>query len=89
MGRDFFDCAYIFEYLFLVIKMKKRKMITVWQWVGLTLFVYGLIITGVGIGNLFYSLPSSVLGNLNPPLWWGLIMTVGGIIFLFFTKRGK
>lgn len=69
--------------------MGNRKMISVWEWVGMILAVYGAIITAVGVRNLFTTLPQTVLGNLNPPLWWGGIMLLSGAIFLFAGRRSR
>ncbi|MBM4386539.1 MAG: hypothetical protein FJ088_02305 [Deltaproteobacteria bacterium] len=69
--------------------MEDRKMISVWEWVGMILSVYGAIITAMGIKNLVTVLPSTVLGNLNPPLWWGGIMLLSGSIFLFAGRRSR
>ena len=58
-----------------------RKMLPIWFWVGLMLFVVGLIITGTGIYYLSHPVPT-VMGHTNPALWWGALMDVSGIIFL-------
>lgn len=63
--------------------------ISIWTWVGLVLFVYGLIITGTGIYFAATKLPSTVLGNLNPDLWWGAFMTLAGVVFLWIGKRAR
>jgi len=62
------------------------KMISIWFWVGLVLGVYGLIITGTGIYYIFE--PAALAGKIggNPNLWWGIIMTVAGAIFLVLGK---
>ena len=61
--------------------------ISIWTWVGLVLFVYGLIITATGIYYAATELPATVLGNLNPSLWWGAFMTLAGVVFLLIGKR--
>jgi hypothetical protein len=61
--------------------------ISIWTWVGLVLFVYGLIITACGVYYAATELPKTVLGNLNPSLWWGAIMTLSGVIFLLIGRK--
>lgn len=63
------------------------KPVSIWTWVGLVLFVYGLIITGTGIYFAATELPKTVLGNLNPNLWWGAFMTLAGVVFLLVGRR--
>jgi FtsH-binding integral membrane protein len=58
-------------------KPAKHHMLPVWFFIGLTLFLYGLIIAVTGIYELS-DLPSTVLANLHAPIWWGAIMAVFG-----------
>lgn len=67
----------------------EKKMISVWEWVGLILAIYGLIIFGVGVKNVLTSLPATVLGHLNAPLWWGAIMFASGGLFAFLGRRSR
>ena len=64
---------------------KDEKIISIWTWVGLVLFIYGLLITGSGVYYLSNP-PNVVLAELNPSLWWGAIMVVSGIVFLMIPK---
>ena len=56
-------------------------MLDIWFFVGLNLFTYGLVI---GIAGIFYAFdpPAVVLTELNPSLWWGVILAVSGALFL-------
>jgi len=64
-------------------------MRTIWYFVGLILFVMGIIITISGIySNIYPSEHKTVFGEYNPDIWWGLIMTAAGIIYLV-ASRGK
>jgi hypothetical protein len=63
------------------------KLISIWTWVGIVLLGYGLIITATGIYYVFAGPPATVLGNLNPSLWWGAIMLVAGVVLLLLGKR--
>jgi len=63
------------------------KLISIWTWVGLVLLCYGLIITATGVYYAVTELPRTVLGNLNPSLWWGAVMTVAGTVLLLVGRR--
>ena len=52
-------------------------MLPVWFFIGITLFLYGLIIAVTGIYELS-DLPPTVLATVHAPIWWGGIMAVFG-----------
>ncbi len=65
------------------------KMKSIWYFVGIMLSVMGLIVTSSGVYYfLFPNGTKTVLGNLHPNIWWGLIMIASGLIF-YFTNRNK
>lgn len=66
---------------------ESAKLISIWTWVGLVLLCYGLIITATGIYYAVTELPQTVLGNLNPGLWWGVVMMVAGTALLLVGRR--
>jgi len=60
----------------------------IWYFVGILLLVFGALILGAGIiGLMSDQLPPTALANLHPRVWWGGIMTVAGILFLFFNRK--
>lgn len=64
-------------------------MRTIWYFVGLILSVMGLIILVSGVYSIIYpSEHKTVFGEYHPDIWWGLIMTAAGVIYLI-TSRGK
>lgn len=65
------------------------NMINIWFFVGLLLSVYGVIITLAGVYYIFKPHTGVYLSELNPSLWWGCIMLVSGLIFLFTSLRNK
>jgi len=62
--------------------MAENRILSIWFFVGLMLSVYGAIITFTGIYFIFHPQNRTALANLNPNLWWGMIMFVFGLIFL-------
>jgi len=62
--------------------MSEHKMISIWFFVGLMLTVLGVIITATGVYFLFRPQHETTLAELNPSLWWGAVMLVGGLAFL-------
>lgn len=63
------------------------KLISIWTWVGLILFGYGVIITAAGIYYAVVGLPDTALSNLNPSLWWGAFMVLSGVVLLLVGRR--
>jgi hypothetical protein len=60
----------------------KPHMIPVWFFVGVILLIYGVIILGEGIYEID-SPPPTVLSNLHPALWWGVLLIILGGVQLF------
>lgn len=63
-------------------------MISIWIFIGLLLIVYGFIIMGQGIVELFVP-PAHpvVLATLRAPLWWGSLLLILGAIFVGANSR--
>jgi hypothetical protein len=61
----------------------RKEMISIWLFIGLLLLVYGAIIEGAGIWELFVP-PArpTVLADLHPSLWWGALLLVLGAVFV-------
>jgi hypothetical protein len=65
-----------------------KPMIPIWVFIGLLLLVYGAIIMGVGMWELF-SPPAHplVLAELRPALWWGALILILGAVFVGANSR--
>jgi hypothetical protein len=60
----------------------------IWYFVGILLLVLGVLVLGAGIYGMISNEPThTVLGELQPRVWWGGIMTVAGILFLVFNRK--
>lgn len=57
-----------------------QHRIPIWFFIGVTLFVMGLLITGFGLFAFATGVVgTTTLANLHPELWWGgLLVVIGG-----------
>ncbi len=69
---------------------EERRMIPVWFFAGILIFIYGILIFASGLVEWSHP-PNTVLANLHAPVWWGGIMIVMGAAFiqLFRPKKAK
>jgi amino acid permease len=64
------------------------KMKPIWFFVGVILLVMGAVILGSGIYDLVRHVESNkVLGRLHPAVWWGGLMTVFGLLFVWLNRK--
>lgn len=67
---------------------EEKGMKPIWHFVGLILLSMGGIIILSGIWYLFKpSHSTTVLQELHPDLWWGTIMVLVGLFFLWKNKN--
>ncbi|NVM04759.1 MAG: hypothetical protein HWN67_20735 [Candidatus Helarchaeota archaeon] len=58
-----------------------KRMIPVWFFVGILITLYGLVIFISGI--YWYVHPINIVaGYLHAAIWWGILMTIFGLIFI-------
>ena len=68
---------------------KIEELKTIWYMVGIVIVIMGALVLLAGFIDFFSpSPPETVLADLHPGIWWGVIMVVTGGIFLF-SNRGK
>jgi hypothetical protein len=62
--------------------MEKSHQLPIWLFIGALLGVYGVIILVTGIVN-WVSPPANpmAMSQLHPDVWWGLLITVIGLIY--------
>jgi hypothetical protein len=58
--------------------------LSIWFFCGILMLADGLVLLGQGIFEHFGHEPSTVLANLQPTLWWGVLLTTFGG---FYTVR--
>ena len=67
---------------------EKHHIIPVWFFVGVLLFVYGVLIFLSGVAEWEHP-PDTVLAGLHAPVWWGgLLIFLGGVYCVIF-RPGK
>ncbi len=67
---------------------QQESMKPIWYFVGWMLALIGGLIVLAGILNLFKKLPdTSVVESLHPDLWWGAIITLTGIFYIFWNHK--
>ncbi len=70
--------------------MTGKHFISIWFFIGTLLTIYGLLIFGVGIYELF--VPSTVqvaMAGLHVQIWWGLLLTIIGVVYVVKFRPGK
>ena len=69
-----------------------KGLISIWFFIGVLLFVYGIIILGAGIYHVFYPPEHQVvLANLHAAIWWGAFVLLMGAFYSyrFFPRKNK
>jgi len=61
-----------------------KGFISIWFFIGVLLFIYGLLILGAGIYSLYVPPEHTVvLENLHAGVWWGAFLTVFGGFYCY------
>lgn len=69
-------------------KPERRHMLPVWFFVGVILLIYGVLIFSTGVYELSHP-PSTVLAELHPAVWWGLMLAVIGGVYVYLFRPSK
>ena len=67
-----------------------RTELPVWFYIGVLLLVYGVILLGAGLFQLFHP-PHTVLANYHATLWGGVVLLLigGGYTVAFWPRRAR
>jgi hypothetical protein len=70
----------------------QEERISIWFFIGILVFAYGIVITAAGIYEVFVP-PAHpvVLASLHAGVWWGALMLIlgGFYIYKFSPKKAK
>jgi hypothetical protein len=70
--------------------MKKGGSISIWFFIGLSLFVNGVLILAWGIYDFIHPPQNPVvLFHLHAGIWWGALLTILGAIYCVYYAPGK
>ena len=59
-----------------------KGFISIWFFIGVLLFIYGILILGAGIYGLYVPPEHTVvLQNLNAGVWWGAFLAIIGAVY--------
>ena len=68
---------------------EKHHIIPVWFFVGILLFVYGVLIVISGLSG-WNNPPSGVqLAELHAPVWWGAVLVILGGVYSVIYRPGR
>lgn len=64
---------------------RNKERISIWTWVGVVLSTFGALILATGLLQSSQP-PKTVLGHLEPRIWWGGTMLATGILFVMLER---
>lgn len=72
---------------------KGKQELSIWFFCGMLTFGYGLVLLAQGGLEHFRLLgqhpPTTVLANLHPTFWWGVLLTLFGSFYVLRFRPGK
>lgn len=68
---------------------EKHHIIPVWFFVGLLLFIYGILIFVSGLAQWSSPPPDIQLTRLHAPVWWGGLLIVLGGLYCYMFRPGR
>lgn len=63
--------------------------LSIWFFVGILTLAYGIVLVATGIYEHFGHQPDTVLANLEPTFWWGVLLTLFGSFYTLRFRPGK
>jgi hypothetical protein len=70
--------------------MRHEGGVSIWFFIGISLLVNGVLITGAGVWEVFHP-PANpvVLFHLHANVWWGAVLTMAGLVYTIFFAPGR
>lgn len=72
--------------------MHDEDQVPIWLFIGGVLLIYGVLIFAAGLYALAFPPPPEsrvALFHLHADVWWGLLMTVVGLIYVYRFRPGR
>jgi hypothetical protein len=70
--------------------MHRVGMISIWFFIGVLLLVYGVLILGAGIYDLWNPAAHPVVrSDLHAGIWWGVLLIAMGVVYSLRFKPGR
>jgi len=70
--------------------LHEKQQISIWYFIGILVLIYGVLILGAGVAELFAPLESPrVLAELHVGIWWGALLVIIGGIYVYFFRPGR
>jgi hypothetical protein len=67
----------------------RRSFISIWFFIGLLLDIYGVLILGAGVYNLYHP-PDVKMAYLHAGIWWGALLILLGLVYTVkFAPKAK
>jgi hypothetical protein len=68
----------------------RAQRISIWFFIGILLFIYGILICGTGLYELFVPPEHPVvLAQLRPAIWWGGLLLLLGAFYCYHFAPGR
>ena len=67
---------------------EKGMSLSIWFFCGILMLAYGVVLVVQGLLELHHP-PPTVLANLQPTLWWGVVLSLFGGFYTVRFRPGK
>ena len=71
--------------------MHRKGMVSIWFFIGALLLLYGILITGAGLYELWYPPTHTIVvhAELHAAVWWGALLLILGIFYSVKFRPGR
>lgn len=70
--------------------MEGRGLISIWFFIGVILWIYGVIIFGASVYDYLSPSPTQVvMADLHAGIWWGALLIVIGAVYSLRFRPGR
>lgn len=68
--------------------MAEQQEISIWFFCGILMLAYGVVLVATGLTEIHHP-PLTVLAELQPTLWWGLLLSLFGGFYTIRFRPSK